>query len=265
MCERVSNWLLRLIETPRLLPLAERIEAGNVLGRLGDPRFETIYKDGKPQYILPPLAHIAAGPFEMGSNKDESGADNDEYSKATKNKRHMVAVPEFWISRYPVTNAEYALFVKATGAAIPEHWREGEVPPGLETHPVVNVSWHDAQAYCRWLSQVSGRAVRLPTEAEWEKAARWDVAGRAVARVYPWGDEWDQDKCNTCESGLGTTTPVGLYPDGVSPRVVGCCWQCVGVDDVEVREAYPYQADDGRDEIDQGGAGGAWRVVAQRS
>ena len=125
MCDRVSNWLLRLIETPRLLPLAERIEAGNLLGRLGDPRFETIYADGKPHYILPPLAHVAAGSFEMGSNKGEQDAGTDEYSKATKNKRHVVDVPEFWISQYPVTNAEYQLFVAATGATPPRTLARG--------------------------------------------------------------------------------------------------------------------------------------------
>lgn len=262
VCERVSNWLLRLIETPRLLPLVERIEAGNVLARLGDPRFETVYANGLPQYILPSLAHIAAGPFEMGSNEEESGAISDEYSKATKNKRHMVTVPEFWISRYPVTNAEYALFVKATGAEIPEHWREGKVPPGLETHPVVTVSWLDAQAYCRWLSEVSGRVVRLPSEAEWEKAARWDHAAKQSS-VYPWGDEWDSAKCNTDESRIGTTTPVGLYPDGVSPSklfdAAGNVWEWT----TSIRNEYPYRAKDGREDLrNQHGIrvlrGGSW-------
>jgi formylglycine-generating enzyme required for sulfatase activity len=263
VCERVSNWLLRLIETPRLLPLAERIEAGNVLGRLGDPRFETVYQAGKPHYILPPLAQIAAGPFEMGSNKDETQWD-DEYSKATNNNRHMVTVPEFWISRYPVTNAEYALFAKATGAEVPELWREGEVPPGLETHPVVTVSWHDAQAYCRWLSEVSGRAARLPTEAEWEKAARWDATARH-SRVYPWGAEWDQDKCNNGDLGLGTTTPVGIFADGIGPNdlldAAGNVWEWTSSNWKE----YPYRADDSREDLsDQNKPrvvrGGSWSL-----
>lgn len=253
VCERVSNWLLRLIETPRLLPLAERIEAGNVLGRLGDPRFETVYANGQPYYILPPLVCVKAGPFEMGSNKGEPNSYDDEYSAVTKNKRHLVTVSEFWISCFPVTNAEYALFVRATGAEIPKHWREGEVPPGLETHPVVYVSWHDAQAYCRWLSQVSGRAVRLPTEAEWEKAARWDAAARR-SRIYPWDDEWDQDKCNNGYLGLQTTTPVGIFADGIGPNglldAAGNVWEWTA----SIKADYPYRVDDGReDQSDQNG------------
>jgi formylglycine-generating enzyme required for sulfatase activity len=268
VCERVCNWLLRLIETSRLLPLAERIEAGKVLGRLGDPRFETVYTNGLPQYILPPLAHIAAGPFEMGSHKGERDSYNNQYSTATQNERHLVIVPDFCVSRYPVTNAEYALFVKAMGADLPAHWREGEVPQGLETHPVVNVSWFDALAYCQWLAQVSSRAVRLPTEAEWEKAARWDETARR-SRVYPWGNEWDQNKCNNGYLSLGTTTPVGIFTDGGGPTglldSVGNVWEWT----TSLRKAYPYQIHDGREERDDPTVarvvrGGSWRSEPER-
>jgi formylglycine-generating enzyme required for sulfatase activity len=258
---RVAGWLLALIQTPRLLPLADRIEAGSTLGRLGDPRFVMCQaKDGTP-YVLPQPVRVEAGPFEMGSNQGEPGSDNDEYSEATRNKRHVVTLPEFWIEPYPVTNAEYRYFVQAAGHEAPEHWRDGNVPPGLETHPVVNVSWRDALAYCTWLSQVAGLSVRLPTEAEWEKAARWD-AKKKQARVYPWGDEWDAARCNTREAGLGTTTPVGMYPDGISPYdcldMAGNVWEWTQ----SKFTPYPYNPKDGRNDPGGGDSrvvrGGAW-------
>lgn len=112
-----------------------------------------------------------------------------------------------FVARVPVTNAEYARFVAATGYGPPRYWG-GKTPPGeLRDHPVVYVSWHDAVAYAEWAG------VRLLTEQEWEKAAR-GIDGR----VYPWGDEFDPGRCNIRESGIGATTPVGRYsPDGDSP------------------------------------------------
>jgi formylglycine-generating enzyme required for sulfatase activity len=113
----------------------------------------------------------------------------------------------FFVARTPVTNTEYARFVAVTGHRAPSYWK-GLVPPDrLRDHPVVYVSWHDAVAYAQWAG------VRLLTEQEWEKAAR-GIDGR----LYPWGDEFDLARCNTRESGIGTTTPVGRYsPDGDSP------------------------------------------------
>jgi formylglycine-generating enzyme required for sulfatase activity len=130
------------------------------------------------------------------------------------------------------------------------------VPAGLENHPVVNVSWRDAQAYCEWLSNVSGKMVRLPIEAEWEKATRWDQMQKH-SRLYPWGDEWAAAKSSTLEEGPGRTTSVGLYPDGLSPN---------GLLDVSGNvlkwtqsqwKDYPYNAQDGREEL----SGNQYRVV----
>jgi len=135
---------------------------------------------------------LPAGEFLYGDNKKtrETGA--------------------YRISRTPVTNAEYARFVAATGHKPPSHWK-GQTPPDeLLDHPVVNVTWHDAVAYAEWVG------ARLPTEEEWEKAARG-----TDGRVYPWGDAFDPDRCNTYESDIGSTTPVGQYsPGGDSPY--GC-------------------------------------------
>jgi formylglycine-generating enzyme required for sulfatase activity len=81
---------------------------------------------------------------------------------------------------------------------------------------VVNVSWHDAVAYCQWLSEATGKECQLPTEAEWEKAAGWDEE-QGVKWTYPWGNQFDASLCSTAESGIGDTTPVGVYPGGASP------------------------------------------------
>ncbi len=118
-------------------------------------------------------------------------------------------LPEFWIGRTPVTNAEYAQFVISTDYGPPSHWK-GRVPPeGLADHPVTYVSWYDAQVYAEWAGK------RLPTEEEWEKAARGPEGWE-----YPWG-EWEEGRCNSKESGIGTTTPVGQHsPQGDSPY--GC-------------------------------------------
>ncbi|MCP4577196.1 MAG: formylglycine-generating enzyme family protein, partial [Deltaproteobacteria bacterium] len=87
---------------------------------------------------------------------------------------------------------------------------------GKESHPVVNVSWEDAQVYCEWLSRLTHQEIRLPTEIEWEKAAR----GAKDKRIYPWGDRFDAMRCNTYELGLRDTTPVGIFQNGASPY--GC-------------------------------------------
>jgi len=94
--------------------------------------------------------------------------------------------------------------VKATEHPAPKHWEGKQPPKGLESHPVVNVQWYDAIAYCEWLSKVSGKKISLPSEAEWEKAARGDKD----KRKYPWGDDFDKTRCNSAELGLGGTTPV---------------------------------------------------------
>ncbi len=138
------------------------------------------------------MVHVATGKFLYGDEKKER------------------ELSEFWIDKTPVTNAEYARFVEATGHDLPSHWEGKKTPPKkIADHPVSYVSWHDATAYAEWAGK------RLPSEEEWEKAARgtggWE---------YPWGD-WAEGRCNTEESGNGDTTPVGQYsPDGDSPY--GC-------------------------------------------
>jgi len=125
-------------------------------------------------------------------------------------KKKRLILPEFWIDKTPVTNVEYARFVADTGHMPPKHWKGKTPPEELLDHPVTWVSWHDAVAYAEWARK------RLPTEEEWEKAARG-----SDGREYPWGDRFDPSRCNTKESGIRNTTPVGQYsPQGDSPY--GC-------------------------------------------
>lgn len=111
----------------------------------------------------------------------------------------------FYIDVHPVTNADYDRFVRATGHPPPLHWSDGRYPPELHDHPVVFVTWTDANAYAEW----AGKA--LPTSQQWEKAAR----GRR-GDVYPWGNSPTPAKCNVRESDIGSTTPIDRYHSGVS-------------------------------------------------
>ena len=125
-----------------------------------------------------------------------------------------VELPQFWIAKAPVTNAQYARFVAETGREPPDHWKGKTPPQKIAGHPMTYVSWDDAVAYATWAGG------RLPTEEEWEKAARG-----TDGREYPWG-KWAEGRCNTKEAGIGGTTPVGQYsPQGDSPYG---CQDCAG-------------------------------------
>lgn len=124
---------------------------------------------------------------------------------------HPVPLGAYQIGRFEVTNAQYQRFVDETGHASPPGWHNGRFPPGQALHPVVGVTWEDAQAYCTWLSQDLGQEIRLPTEAEWEWAARGEQG-----LLYPWGDE-DNASCRNAAQVAEGTLPVGSYPCGASP------------------------------------------------
>ena len=103
--------------------------------------------------------------------------------------------------------------MKATRQVAPEHWKKDQIPAGKENHPVVYVSWQDAVAFCRWLSEASVKAIRLPTEAEWEKAARG-----ADGRIWPWGNQQPTEKlCNFDMKVRDTTLVRAAIPTGASP------------------------------------------------
>jgi formylglycine-generating enzyme required for sulfatase activity len=167
------------------------------------------------QPFEPELVLIPAGEFLMGSDPNR-----DKDTREDEQPQHKLYLPDYYIAKTPVTYAQYAAFVEA-GHKPPKHWSGQKPPQGKKDHPVVNVSWHDAMAYCKWLSEATSKPYRLPSEAEWEKAARG-----MDGRIYPWGDEWDAKRCNVkgiIARLLGVlgisdgTTPVGAYPQGASP------------------------------------------------
>lgn len=150
---------------------------------------------------VPDLVPIPAGLFWMGGTHSDSAAENNE------KPIREIELPAFHICRYPVTNLQYAEYIRSTKRAAPLHWQSHIPPEDILNHPVVNVSSIDANLYCSWLSQQTGIKFTLPIEEQWEKAAR----GLANTQRYVWGDLWREDGCNTLEAGVGTTTAVCQY------------------------------------------------------
>ncbi len=163
---------------------------------------------------------IPGGSFWMGAQKEDREAPGyDPEAEDRESPVRRVTVSPFLLARCPVTNSEYARFVQETGKKAPGHWEDGQIPEGKEQHPVVYMSWNDAVAFCEWLSgRVSkGRdeEVRLPTESEWEFAARGEEGRR-----YPWGSEEPDEQLSNFGGNLGDTTPVGSYPGGATQEGV---------------------------------------------
>lgn len=161
-----------------------------------------------PQPFEPVLVPVPAGEFWMGS-PEKAAVQQGDWSIS------KVTLDSYLIGKYPVTNQQYAAFVKEQPAHRPKgaSWGYITPPPGKDDHPVVGITWEDAWAYCGWLSQKTGRHYRLPTEAEWEKAARGDKDQRR----YPWGEELTEAHCNFAKA---QTHAVHAYPAGRSPY--GC-------------------------------------------
>jgi formylglycine-generating enzyme required for sulfatase activity len=269
--ERLRRWLVRLLGDGRF-PAAERALAGRTLAKLGDPRFDP------DRWFLPrePLlgfVEIPAGPFRMGSAEGDPDSFGDEHPQ------HEVVLPAFYMARYPVTVQQLSAFVVDSSEELVDRW----ALEGFSNHPVVQVTWHEALAYCRWLGKklkaeaaerlasgaeprdfwegmASGRlAVSLPSEAEWEKAARG-----TDCRIYPWGDDFDPDRANVSESGVGAVSAAGCFPGGASPfgcqEMSGSVWEWTR----NVFKAYPYLSTDGREDLEASSQpfyvvrGGSW-------
>jgi formylglycine-generating enzyme required for sulfatase activity len=207
--------------------------------------------------LEPAMVLVPAGEFLMGSEPK-----HDPCAQDRERPQHTLTLGDFYVARTPVTNAEYAAFVLATDHPAPAHWADGGELDGKADHPVVQVTWYDATAYGRWLADCTGKGYRLPSEAEWEKAARG-----SDGRLYPWGDAWDPPRCNTKESGMGDTTPVTAYEDGASPygvldmagNVFEWTLSLWGTDIKVPDYAYPYDPWDGRE--NQGARNGVLRVI----
>jgi len=157
----------------------------------------------KEDEIPSEMVYVPAGEFIIGWDKE--------------NRPVQISTGAFYVDKYEVTNENYKKFIDATGHRPPKHpgkskydiWQGNDYPADLAKHPVVNVSWEDAAAYARW----SGK--RLPSEIEWEKAAR-GIDGR----LYPWGNKFEENRCNAGAFGRKGTSPAGSYSNGISPY--GC-------------------------------------------
>ena len=237
--------------------LRARIAAGEALGLLGDPRFERrtgSYGD----CLLPPLVEIPGGTYPMGVDQ---GQYDDEQPA------HTVELMGFQIGQFPVTNAEFKFFVEACGYEQEQWWDTAEALEWLhsaEDHqpeywndtrfnnpaqPVIGVTWFEARAYCNWLTAnaADGKTYRLPTEAEYEAAARGKHG-----RMFAYGDTFDENRCNTYEGRIGRTSPVGIFdnatPEGAFDLTGNAFTWTLSIYEQE-KFPYPYRSDDGREDI----------------
>jgi formylglycine-generating enzyme required for sulfatase activity len=252
LARRVPKALTRVIRRDDLAPV-ERAAAGEVLARLGDPRFraDAWYLPDEP---LLGFVEIPAGPFRMGSDKKrDPEAWDDELPE------HEVTLRRYFIARYPVTVAQLRAFVEDGGQVASRNALSGP-----DTAPTDWVMWREALAYAEWLTTklrawegtpeplrsllregTGGKpwCVTLPSEAEWEKAARG-----SDSRKYPWGDEpLDKTRANYAETGIGAPSAVGCFPLGVGPYGVeelsGNVWEWTR----SLFHGYPYNPTDGRE------------------
>ena len=192
--------------------LAQRIAAGNLLALAGDPRIRL----DQPDMVCIDQAEVFIGLPEIEVDEVMQNFEGLGLNRVWIEKecpRHPVHLAAYKLARYPVTNAEYKVFLMETGFnEIPTSWDFRRYPLERANHPVYTVSAKAADAYAVWLSQRTGRSFRLPTEAEWEWAA-----GGPDYFEFPWGKDFDADKANTAETGLFNSTPVGVFTTGKSP------------------------------------------------
>ena len=274
--------LFRNASWQETIPAKRRAELGIELAKLGDPRPEVMTIDGMEFCYVPP------GPFWMGSNEGQDDA----------KPLHQVNLDYgYWIGRYPVTNAQYQAFVKDGGYRNPAFWQEAQAqgywkegktkswgnwydrprnlgtPYTLPNHPRVGITWYEALAFTRWLSQ-KWPGTRLPTEAEWEKAARGGIKIPATPlirpatslaalssprltknplpqRSYPWGNDFDANLSNCKETGIKHSNAVGAFSMAKSPygaeEMSGNVWEW----HQNQWKNYDYSPNDGRERLDQ--------------
>lgn len=279
--KRVQRLLVKSLEANETLSPIERVESGRSLGIIGDPRKEIMTLKHMKFCLVP------AGDFYMADDLN-----------------HCLKYYDYWISKHPVTNAQYEAFVKAGGYSEKHYWKEAEKerywrdgkfrgyndkkirnspynyksPFNLSNHPVVGISWYEALAFTRWITnswQNNGiidknRLIRLPSEAEWEKASRgglkipekkkiiracdklWESRVKTKPnpypeRDYPWNDEIDVNKANYDETDIYTTSAAGCFSLGASPYgcmdMSGNIWEWTR----SLYKPYPYKPDKERE------------------
>lgn len=227
------------------LNAVQRVAAGNELARLGDPRFrpDAWYFPDAP---FLGFVEIPPGPFLIGSDPSQ-----DPSAYADEFPQHEITLPRYYIGRYPVTGRQFRAFIDQSGHKVEN---EGSLY-GPPNHPVVWLGWFDALKYCEWLTarlcdwegtpeplatllRHEDWCVTLPSEPEWEKAAR-GTDGRA----YPWGNDPDNNRGNVGGTGIMSTSAVGCFPGGASPYGIedmsGNVWEWTR----SVWGPYPYPVD----------------------
>ncbi|GAB4211721.1 MAG: hypothetical protein OHK0022_46580 [Roseiflexaceae bacterium] len=235
---------------------ADRVRAGFLLGDLDDPRFPVTIAQWRDEVRKLRagesggyFCRVEAGTYWIGSDDNDPEADEDE-----KPRYGVTFDAPFWIGRFPITNAQWQMWVEVGG----QRSRSADDPDlNHPNQPVVSITWDEAIAFCTWLSGELGVEVRLPGEAEWEAAAR-GPAGRR----YPWGDEWAEDRGATEEDqetrGWGWSVPVGCYPAGAAAcgalDMAGNVWEWTA----DVWQSYPGAEKSFREENGRVVRGGAY-------
>lgn len=250
---QVQRTLINLA-THEDVPTKERNAAANALNHVGDSRPGVgLTAAGLPDIVW---CSVPSGIFLMGNTKQ-----TDAMAYGNEVPQHELLLSAFAISMYPITNVQYMVFVHDGGYT--EQWRDCWTEAGwqwrsdeniigptkygsaydLPNHPVVGVSWYEAMAFCKWLGMKLGRLVMLPSEAQWEKAARG-----TDGRCYPWGLDLTSEHANYDATDIDTTSSVGIFPKGESLYhpldMVGNVWEWTS----STFKAYPYKADNGRED-----------------
>ena len=272
---RQADRLVALLADMQLsVPGPLRAAAGQTLGRLGDPRPGVGLRPDGPStgsgQAVPDIAwcDVKAGPFIMGNTQQ-----TDDMAYVDEAPQHTEQIRDpYRISKYPITNAQFDAFVRDGGYTAKWRscwtqagwqWKGSQIEPDkyggvydLPNHPAVMVTWYEAVAFCNWLGQKLGMDVSLPTEAQWERAARGgmpQVTGTSevpvTSRRYPWGEQITPDHANYDETGVGTTTEAGIFPKGANPEtgvldMSGNVWEWCRT---KWRESYRGKPDDGLD------------------
>jgi formylglycine-generating enzyme required for sulfatase activity len=251
---------LTTLATGLEVPVRKRNAAGDALNHLGDPRPGVgLTHDGLPDIAW---CEVPAGEFIMGSQ-------DDKLALGKETPQHAVEPSVYSISKYPITNAQFDAFVQDDGytdtwracwTAAGWEWKGDRNGPNkyggvfdLPNHPAVMVTWYEAHAFCAWLGKKLDKVVSLPSEAQWEKAAR-----SADGRTYPWGEKITPDHANYDDTGIGSTTAVGIFPKGASScsalDMSGNVWEWTrtlwGEDYHKSSYNYPYSTADGRENLD---------------
>lgn len=290
--QRLQPRLGMVLRGPHLGAI-ERAETGRVLARLGDPRPEVTTLDNMQ------FCYVPAGEFWMGSAASDDMAYDDE--KWPGRYKPITLDYDYWICRYPITNAHFAAFVQSSGYKKEHYWPEAKAagvwedakvigwlddeprerpqdfgtPFNLPNYPVVGITWYEALAFTRWLTEIwrekgwidQGMSMCLPSEVEWEKAARGGMKipaepvtrpiGEGLGKInlslrdndqsrrrYPWGDDPDPNRANYDDAKINATNAVGCFPGGLSPygceEMSGNVWEWTR----SLRGNYPYPDDE---------------------